>query len=107
MGKWAGEGRAVYQECPLQVSLGGTRTEEGSTEWVGISGDAWNEEDKEEKGDLASILSTYSVPGIASCKPHNNPQEMDNIVILISWMKKLFREVKQPAQRHPASSGQS
>lgn len=41
------------QECPLQVSLGGTRAEEGSPGWVGISGDAWDGGNKEEKADLA------------------------------------------------------
>lgn len=53
------------------------------------------------------LLRTSRVPGIASWKPQDNAQEMDNRVILISWMKKLFREVKQPAQSHPASSGRS
>lgn len=40
MGKRTGERRAVYQECPLQVSLGEARSKEGNTGWVGITGDA-------------------------------------------------------------------
>lgn len=53
----AGERRAMYQECPLQVSLGSTRTEEGSTGWVGLSGDAWDGEDhdQEEEEEVARI----------------------------------------------------
>ena len=41
----------MYQECPLQVSLGGTRTGEGGTGRAGISGDAWAEGDEEQKED--------------------------------------------------------
>lgn len=106
MGKSAGERRAVDQECPLQVSLGGTRAEEGSPGWVGISGDAWDEGNKEEKGDLVAY-EYFQGAGIVSCKTHDNAQEVDNRVILVSWMKKPFREVKQLAQSHPACSGQS
>ena len=42
-GERAGEKRAVYQECPLQVSWGGARREEGGTGRLWLSGDAWNE----------------------------------------------------------------
>lgn len=67
MGKRSGDSRALYQECPLQVSLGGARTEERSTGWVGISGVAREEDDKEEKEDLASI---YRVLAVCQGLPH-------------------------------------
>ena len=54
-GQRAGERRAVYQECPLQASVGGTTAEEGSTAGVGLSGEAWDECNEEAKEDPASV----------------------------------------------------
>lgn len=59
----------MYQECPLQVSLGDTRTEKGSAGWMEISGDAYVDEhdDKEEDEDIVSI---YRVLTMCQELPH-------------------------------------
>lgn len=59
----------MYQECPLQVSLGGTRTEKGNAGWMEISGDAWDDEhdDKEKDEDVVNI---YRALTMCQALPH-------------------------------------
>lgn len=75
----------MYQECPLQVSLGNTGTEEESTGWMGLSGEPGMVRIMTRRRGSKNLLSIFNVPGIASHNPHDNPKGW--ITLLVSYLR--------------------